>query len=111
MITHSTIGKFAIRFTLVAYLIVVVVSLFDYSSSISEQKSALQHKSLIKEFSLILNEEKETEGDDNEVKSPRILFIGSFQEIDFYTQFRVASHRATALNTRKIFLYHCTLLI
>ncbi len=65
----------------------------------------------MKEFSLILNEEKETEGDDDDVKSQRILFVGLFQDIDIYTRFRVATHSEVTLYTRKIFLHHCTLKI
>lgn len=111
MIKHSNIGKFAIRLTLVAYVIVIVASLFGVASSFSEQKSALVTKSLVKGISLIINEEKEKEADEHQVFVEFSSITSSFITIDTSTQMRQATSFVYALNATKIFLRFCSLQI
>jgi hypothetical protein len=114
VLKQSKVGSFAIRLTLVVYILINAVALFSISTPATDsQKHSLASKSISGSISLLISEEKEKENEGDEHEA----FLG-FLSLEvcnmpqaISTKHIPADDFNSHLKASKIYLRHCSLQI
>jgi hypothetical protein len=113
VLKSSKVGNFAVRLALVAYVIINVAALFSVSSIVPDSQKHFSSKSLANGISLLINEEKEKEGegDEHEVSTGFISYADTYGIYSILIQEFPLLDFDELLNPSKIYLQHCSLQI